>query len=64
MRENEPREYRRREVYTCVCCDEPIFEGDDYYEIPGFGTVCEKCIEDAHYCSAESEHACYYSAGR
>lgn len=33
-------------VYTCVNCQEPIYEGDDYYDIEG-DAWCEECIRDA-----------------
>lgn len=33
-------------AYTCDCCGEPIYEGDDYYDIDGVAW-CEDCIRAA-----------------
>lgn len=30
-------------VHQCSGCDEPIYEGDSAYEIPGYGWICEQC---------------------
>lgn len=43
-----PPEDRRPVVATCEICGEPIKEYDDLWEIPGFGCVCERCIEESH----------------
>ena len=32
----EPPEDRRKVVCKCSACDEPIYEGDDIYELMGF----------------------------
>lgn len=31
-------------ICTCKECGEPIFEGDDYYEIYSEEYICEECI--------------------
>lgn len=33
-------------VERCANCGEPIYEGDDYYEIGG-ECYCEVCVDDA-----------------
>lgn len=33
-------------VFTCYNCGEPIYEGDNYYDIEG-EAWCEECIDDA-----------------
>ena len=43
----EPPEDRRRVVCKCSACDEPLYEGDDVYELMGF-TFCQSCVDDAH----------------
>lgn len=50
----EPPEDKRRVVYTCSCCGEPIYEGDEYWELCG-SYYCEACIDDAHHYDAECE---------
>lgn len=52
----DPPEDTRKEVYHCIICDEPIYEGDDYYDIPGLGPCCEPCIDDAHCYEAELDY--------
>lgn len=49
----EPPEDNRRKVYTCAICDEDILEGDDYYDIEGFGKCCTNCINEARCYDAE-----------
>lgn len=51
----DPPEDTRRRVYSCAICGEDILEGDDYYDIPGFGKCCEGCIDDAKCYEAEFE---------
>lgn len=48
-----PPEDTRAVVYTCTLCDCEILEGDDYYDIEGFGPCCEDCIKDAKRHDAE-----------
>lgn len=43
----EPPEDRRKVVCKCSACDEPIYEGDDVYELMGF-MFCQSCVDDAH----------------
>lgn len=31
-------------AFRCDCCDSPIYEGDDYYEIAG-EWLCESCAK-------------------
>lgn len=40
------------EVFTCECCGEPILEGEEFWELKGFGIFCEACISDAHHYDA------------
>ena len=49
----EPPEPDARVVFKCKICDEPIYEGNDYYQIPGMGPCCEECIDDARRYDAE-----------
>lgn len=35
-------------VHQCSVCDEPIYEGEMAYNIPGYGWICEHCA-DMHY---------------
>lgn len=49
---NPPEDDRRR-VYECQVCGYDILEGDDYYDIPGFGPCCEECIDNAKKHDAE-----------
>lgn len=49
----EPPEDRRRKVFICPICEEPIYEGEDYYDIPELGPCCEECISDAKRYDAE-----------
>jgi hypothetical protein len=49
----DPPEDTRRVVYVCALCEEPVYEGDDYYKITGLGVCCTNCIDDAHHYDAE-----------
>lgn len=33
-------------IHICSNCDEPIYEGEEYYDIPTDGIYCEKCVSD------------------
>jgi|GEM_PF-4441255 len=35
----------RDEIYTCACCDEPIRDGDEYYEVET-KKYCLACVEE------------------
>lgn len=48
-----PPEDTRRVAYSCELCEEPIYEGDDYYDIDGIGRCCEECIEGSKRLCAE-----------
>lgn len=50
-----PPEPELRIAFTCELCEEPIYEGEDYYNIPGFGKCCEDCINGARRYNAERE---------
>ena len=52
----DPPEPTLRKVYTCAICDEPIYEGQDYFEIPGLGPCCEGCISECRRYEAELEY--------
>lgn len=41
-------------VYYCSDCGEPIYEGDDYYEIAG-DIICEKCIDNYKHTAERKE---------
>lgn len=49
----DPPEDKRKRVYSCAICGEDILEGDDYYNIPGYGICCESCIDDCKQYDAE-----------
>ena len=51
-----PPEDTRAVVYKCEICGEEILEGDDYYDIPGYGICCEDCIKETKRYSAELEY--------
>ncbi len=52
----DPPEPKLRKVYECACCEEPIYEGEDYYYIEALEIyVCESCIDDSKRYSAEGE---------
>ena len=59
-RDLNPPEDRRETVYRCMICDDPIREGDDYYEVPGFGPCCEGCIEESKKYDAELDDSGRY----
>ena len=42
-------------AFKCELCDEAIYVGDDYYDIPGVGYCCTKCIDDCKRYEAEDE---------
>lgn len=50
----EPKEPELRIAFICELCEEPIYEGDEYYDIPGLGKCCAECISDAHHYDAEA----------
>lgn len=41
----DPNETDAEPVHTCCNCDEPIFEGDAYFDIPSDGIYCERCVD-------------------
>lgn len=49
----DPPEDTRKRVYSCAICEGDILEGDDYFDIDGFGKCCETCIADAKRYDAE-----------
>lgn len=49
----DPPEPEIRIAHDCVLCNNPIYEGDDYYDIPDLGVCCTNCIEDSRRYSAE-----------
>lgn len=49
----DPPEDTRKVVFRCRICEEPILEGDDYYEISDIGPCCEECIDNAKRYEAE-----------
>ncbi len=52
----DPPEDRRKTVFICKICEEPIREGDDYFDIPGLGPCCEECIGNAKRFDAELDY--------
>ena len=44
-----------KQAFTCALCDEAIYVGEEYYDIPGVGKCCTSCIADCHYDEAEDE---------
>lgn len=43
-------------AFSCAICNEPVYEGEDYYEIPELGKCCEDCIRDCKcYCAEREE---------
>lgn len=43
----EPPDDEPEVAFDCEVCGDPIYVGDDYYDLTGFGKVCEHCIEEA-----------------
>lgn len=33
-------------LYRCDECGEPIYRGDEYYQMPDGSNVCEHCLDD------------------
>lgn len=54
----EPPESNARKAFTCELCEDSIYEGEDYYDIPGVGVCCEKCIDDCKRYDAEAYDPC------
>ena len=52
----DPPEDNRGIVFRCEICEEPIREGDDYYDIPDLGPCCEKCISESKCYDAELDY--------
>ena len=50
----DPPEPRLRKAFICSICDEAIYEGSDYYQIPGLGPCCEECIGDCRRYDADA----------
>ena len=48
----DPPEDKRKAVYSCEICDDPILEGEDYFNLP-WGICCEECIKEAKCLCAE-----------
>ena len=46
---------RDRKAFTCALCDNAVYVGDDYYEIPNLGKCCTSCIDDCKQYDAEDE---------
>lgn len=42
-------------AFHCELCDEEIYVGDEYYDIPAVGKCCTSCIDDCHRYDAEDE---------
>lgn len=42
-------------AFKCELCDEAIYVGEEYYDIPGVGKCCKGCIDDCHEDEAEDE---------
>lgn len=47
----DPQDTDAEPVHICCNCDEPIFEGDEYFDIPSDGIYCERCV-DSWKCTA------------
>ena len=45
--------------YTCSLCGEPIYVGDDYYEIHG-DAICEVCIDDSKKFAEDIDEEDYF----
>lgn len=53
----EPTEEVARIAFHCEICDEPIYEGDDYYDLRPLdhGMCCTTCVEDMKCHDAEGD---------
>ena len=51
----DPPEPSARVAFSCAICDEAIYVGEDYYDIPGVGKCCVGCIDDCKHYDAEDE---------
>lgn len=43
----DPPEDPRDLIAECTICDDPIYEGEEHFDIPGFGYCCARCVEDS-----------------
>lgn len=37
---------KQKAVHQCSWCDEPIYEGEDCYDMRPYGWCCKYCLED------------------
>ena len=44
-----------KEAFKCKLCGDPIYVGEEYYDIPNVGYCCVGCIKDCHCYDAEDE---------
>ena len=51
-----PDEPELRKSFTCELCNNAIYEGEDYYDIPGIGVCCEDCIDTCKRYDAEAPY--------
>lgn len=42
-------------AFKCNICNDPVYVGDEYYDIPQVGKCCKDCIDDCHHYDAEDE---------
>lgn len=42
-------------AFKCELCDDAIYVGENYYDIPGVGRCCKDCIDDCKCYEAEDE---------
>ena len=50
----EPPDDSKHIAFHCECCEEPIYEGEDYWCFPGWGYCCERCIDSNKHYDAQS----------
>ena len=33
-------------IYTCSWCDEPIYDGEECFDMKPYGWCCQQCMDD------------------
>lgn len=46
----------QKAVHTCSWCDEPIYEGEDCWDLSPYGWCCQNCMITRQCCAEEYNH--------
>ena len=44
---------KQKAVHTCSWCDEPIYEGEDCWDLSPYGWCCKDCMITRQCCAEE-----------